>query len=50
MARARKRGLKPSSRNPYVVATRRLGQHVKPSLKRYKRKGRRAEVSADDDA
>ncbi len=48
MARARKRRLKPSGRNPYVVATRRLGQRVKPSLKRYTRKGRKTEVPADD--
>ncbi len=49
MARARKRRLKPSGRNPYVVATRRLGQRVKPSLKRYTRKGRRTAASAEDD-
>jgi len=49
MARARKRRLKPSGRNPYVVATRRLGHRVKPSVRRYTRKGRKTEVSADED-
>ena len=49
MARARKRRLKPSGRNPYVVATRRLGYRVKPSVRRYTRKGRKTEVSADED-
>ena len=51
MARARKRRLKlkPSGRNPYVVATRRLGHRVKASVKRYTRKGRRIELPADDD-
>lgn len=49
MARARKRRLKPSGRNPYVVATRRLGHRVKASVKRYTRKGRRIELTADDD-
>ena len=48
MARARKRRLKPSGRNPYVVATRRLGHRVKASAKRYTRKGRRTEVPADE--
>ncbi len=49
MARARKRRLKPANRNPYAVATRRLGQRVKPSAKRYRRKGRRTAASAEDD-
>ena len=53
MARARKRRLKlklkPSGRNPYVVATRRLGHRVKASVKRYTRTGRRIELTADDD-
>jgi hypothetical protein len=35
-------GRKPSPRNPYVVAAKRLGHRVKPSSKAYRRKGRKA--------
>ena len=49
MARPGKRRLKPSGRNPYVVAARRLGHRVKPSAKRYRRKGRRTDVSTNGD-
>lgn len=48
MARTRKRRLKPSGRNPYVVATRRLGHRVKPSVKRYTRKGRKTVAPSDE--
>jgi hypothetical protein len=40
--------LTPSGRNPYAVATRRLGHHVKPSVKAYKRKGRGRAGTEDD--
>jgi hypothetical protein len=38
--RRAKKPLTPVGRNPYVVATRRLGHKVRPSVKRYSRKGR----------
>jgi hypothetical protein len=44
----RRRKLVPSERNPYVIATRRLGHHVKPSIKAYRRKPRT--LRGDEDA
>lgn len=47
MARPRKKAkrkprapLRPSGRNPYAVATKRLGHGIKPSAKAYRRRPR----------